>query len=254
MAVHISAHEVADARRQISVHDQPYILTDYIGAAPRRGQYVAGSERNDNGLPQGFLVDQPAGAVTQPHFHSHPQFQLVVDGSGRLGKHDVGFLDLHYVNGHTPYGPVAAGDDGLLYFTLRRYWDAGAKYMPASRDLLVKGRQRTRYGGVPATATRKLAEAGPANHITVIAPEADGLGAWLVQAGPGESFSGPVPATGDGQYHVVVRGTVIHDATELETLSCGFVEAADPAPVYRAGVDGAALMICQFPCLEDAAA
>ena len=37
MAVHISAHEVADARRQISVHDQPYILTDYIGAAPRRG-------------------------------------------------------------------------------------------------------------------------------------------------------------------------------------------------------------------------
>ena len=155
MAVHISAHEVADARRQISVHDQPYILTDYIGAAPRRGQYVAGNERNDNGLPQGFLVDQPAGAVTQPHFHSHPQFQLVVDGSGRLGKHDVGFLDLHYVNGHTPYGPVAAGD-GLLYFTLRRYWDAGAKYMPASRDLLVKGRQRTRYGGVPATATRRI--------------------------------------------------------------------------------------------------
>ena len=43
MAVHISAHEVADARRQISVHDQPYILTDYIGAAPRRGQYVAGN-------------------------------------------------------------------------------------------------------------------------------------------------------------------------------------------------------------------
>ena len=64
-------------------------------------------------------------------------------------------------------------------------------------------------------------------------------------------FSGPEPATGAGQYHVVVRGTVIHDATELETLSCGFVEAADPAPVYRAGVDGAALMICQFPRLED---
>jgi len=40
------------------------------------------------------------------------------------------------------YGPIRAGDGGIEYLTLRRAWDPGAKYMPAMRDRLVRGRQR----------------------------------------------------------------------------------------------------------------
>ena len=72
----------------------------------------------------------------------------------------------------------------------------------------------------------------------------------LVAAGPGESFSGPEPATGDGQYHVVVRGTVIHDDRTRESCPVA-LSAADPAPVYRAGVDGAALGDLSISRLED---
>ena len=247
MGLLTTAAAAAASRRQITVHDQPYMISDYVGAAPRRGVYVAGNESNDNGLPQGFLVEQPAGAATQPHFHIHPQFQLVIDGSGALGKHALSPLSLHYVNGHTPYGPVSAGADGLLYFTLRRYWDPGAKYMPASKDKLLKGNQRTRVGDVAPATTVCLRDLDAVVTTEVIAVEDDGLAAWLMQAGPGMVFGTPPAPSGDGQYHIVVAGEVRSQNSTLERLSCGFIEAAAEPPLYQASAEGAAMMICQFP-------
>lgn len=247
MKFHTTAPSAAKSRRQVNVHAQPYMISDYIGAAPRRGAYVAGNESNDNGLPQGFLVEQPAGASTQPHFHIHPQFQLVMDGGGMLGKHALGPLSLHYVNGFTPYGPIRAGNTGLLYFTLRRYWDPGAKYMPASREQLVKGNQRTRVGDVDPATTVRLPELTTTITTPVIEVEADGLAAWLIQAGPGMQLPSPPASEGDGQYHIVVAGDVRLQNHHLERLSCGFIGAQESPLAYQAGDQGAAMMICQFP-------
>ena len=55
--------------RQVHVNGRDYTLAEYVGAAPTKGIYVDGNEVNDNGLPQGFLVIQPPGAVTPAHFH-----------------------------------------------------------------------------------------------------------------------------------------------------------------------------------------
>ncbi len=247
MGLLTTAAAAAASRRQVNVHDQSYMISDYVGAAPRRGVYVAGNESNDNGLPQGFLVEQPAGATTQPHFHIHPQFQLVIDGSGALGKHALSPLSLHYVNGHTPYGPVSAGADGLRYFTLRRYWDPGAKYMPASKDKLLKGNQRTRVGDMTASTTFCLANLNTIVSAEVIAAEDDGLAAWLMQVGPQMKFRAPLAPRGDGQYHIVVAGNVLLHGQTLECLSCGFIEAYEKQPLYQATNQGAAMMICQFP-------
>ena len=131
------ATSTADAEkntRAVDVHGQKYVLREYIGAAPTRGIYVDGNEANDNALPQGFLVTQPPGSVTRPHFHETNQFQVFVDGSGRFGKKDAYPLTVQYANGHTPYGPITAGDQGVMYFTLRQRWDPGAKYMPQMRE------------------------------------------------------------------------------------------------------------------------
>jgi len=65
------------------------VLKGYVGASPVRGHYVEGNEVNDNGEPQGFLVHQPPGAVSPPHFHETDQFQAVVDGAGRIGKDEA---------------------------------------------------------------------------------------------------------------------------------------------------------------------
>mgnify|MGYP007000427639 len=72
-------------------------------SAPLRGSYIPGNEKNDDGLPQGFLVEQPSNSVTPPHFHDYEQYQVFVDGGARLGKHVASPLSLHYARGHTPY-------------------------------------------------------------------------------------------------------------------------------------------------------
>lgn len=72
-----------------------------------------GNEANDNGLPQGFLVEQPPHSVTPPHFHEVNQFQVFGGGGCKIGKHDAAPISVHYANGHTPYGPISAGEDGF---------------------------------------------------------------------------------------------------------------------------------------------
>ena len=59
--------------------------------------------------------------------HHINQFQVFVDGSGKVGRHAALPITVQYANGYTPYGPIEAGVTGVRYFTLRQQWDPGAK-------------------------------------------------------------------------------------------------------------------------------
>ena len=74
--------------------------------------------------PQAFLVEQEPNAIVHPHFHFVDQFQVVVDGGGRIGRHDVGPIMAHFAGACTGYGPITPGDGGLKYFTLRASADS----------------------------------------------------------------------------------------------------------------------------------
>jgi hypothetical protein len=229
-------------RRQVEVNGRAYHLSEYIGQSPKRGRYVEGAESEgaENRLPQGFLVEQPAGAVTPPHFHEHDQFQVVIEGFARFGKHDAPPVSVHYASGHTPYGPIAAGPEGVVYYTLRRAWDPGAKYMPASRDKLRPPPRRSAMA--EPIALEELPALREARLDVVLAEQPDGLAGWLLQAPPGAELVAPAPG-GNGQYHVVLKG----DAGPLPVRGSAFVEAGAPAAAYRAGAEGAALLVLQFP-------
>ena len=67
----------------------------------------------------------------KPHFHSADQYQVIVQGGGRLGVHDVGTVSVHYTDSYSAYGPIVAAGEGISWFTLRNAWDPGARYMPA---------------------------------------------------------------------------------------------------------------------------
>ena len=116
MLLTASTDEAARRARTVDVHGQDYVLCEYIGNAPTRGIYVDGNEANDNALPQGFLVTQPPGSVTRPHFHETNQFQVFVDGHARFGKKPAAPLTVQYASGHTPYGPIVAGEVLALRF------------------------------------------------------------------------------------------------------------------------------------------
>ena len=245
-----SAAEAAGRQRIVHVHGRDYTLSAYIGAAPERGHYVAGNEKNDNGLPQGFLVDQPPNAVTPAHFHEPNQFQVFVDGNGRMGAFPASPLTVQYANGHTPYGPIVAGDQGVKYFTLRQRWDPGAKYMPASRDLLKKGNQRTRIkaGVGQADEATRLTRTETAME-TIFAPESDGLAAWVLRAGPGHTAELPDASSSGGQYLIVTAGSLVHDGRDLDRLSTIYITPEERPFSPRAGATGLDLLVLQFPRL-----
>jgi hypothetical protein len=242
-----SAEEARRHRRRIQVNGAEYVLSAYIGAAPVRGMYVEGNEINDNGLPQGFLVQQPPGSVTLPHFHEVNQFQVFVGGDGRLGKRAAGPLTVQYAGAHSPYGPIAAGDAGVTYFTLRAAWDPGAKYMPQSRGRLRPGPRRQTLGTIRPYDPAALRVLTQPETVALIEREPDGMAAWLMRLGPGAESLIPDPADSGGQYHVVAGGTLLKDGDAMPALSCLYVTPDEPAYIARAGNAGLELLVLQFP-------
>ena len=242
-----SADDARAARKPVEVQGRTYYLSPYMGTAPTRGRYEPGNEANDDGMPQGFLVEQPSGAVTPPHFHDHEQFQVVVDGGGFVGKKAAMPLSVHYAGGHTPYGPIVAGAEGIFYFTLRSRWDAGAKYMPASRDRLKPVKRKHRLAAeVPVPSGDALKSLGEGGCAEVMAPLDDGTCAYLFTMGAGKSVSMETPVTAGGQYAILVGGSAMDDGRALPRLS-GFYRFRDEAPItVTAGEQGAAVLLMQF--------
>jgi|SoiMethySBSTD1v2_1073268.scaffolds.fasta_scaffold04603_16 hypothetical protein len=243
-----SAADAMQRSRQVEVNGREYTLAEYVGAVPRKGIYVEGNEVNDNGLPQAFLVIQPPGAVTPAHFHEPNQFQVFVEGDGRIGAHATTPLTVQYANGHTPYGPIVASAAGIRYFTLRQTWDPGAKYLPASREKLVSGKQRARVkGGLCVSTDSQRMDRTTTTIDTVFAPERDGLAGWLYRIGPKQTCTLPDPAKGGGQYLVVASGTMISDSVEYARHSVAFISPDETAFPGIAGATGLDLLVLQFP-------
>jgi hypothetical protein len=184
------------------------------------------------------------------HREVHARGRARIEGDGRIGAHPVKPLTVQYANGHTPYGPIVASDAGIRYFTLRQRWDAGAKYLPASRDKLVKGNQRARVkGGLGVASDAERAARREPLAETVFAREADGMAGWLYRLGPGQACTLPEPADGGGQYLLVTGGAMVVDSAEFPQHSVAFVspdEAAYRVVASQAGLD---LLVLQFPTL-----
>lgn len=238
----------AAERRVVTVNDRSYVLYGFVGTAPSRGYYLEGNEANDNGLPQGFLVEQPPSAVTNPHFHETDQFQVIVGGGGHFGKESIQPLSIQYANAHTPYGPIVAGDDGITYFTLRAKWDPGAKYMPASRENLIKGNQRSKLiAGIKFDNERSRCTGVAPIEELIIPEEADHLAVWRLCIGPGQIMTSADPTGSGGQYMIVLAGTMDCRGEELPRHSVLFVTEDEPALRVHSGNDGLDLLVLQVP-------
>ena len=248
-----SVEDALAARKPLQVLGQTYHLSPYVGSVPVVGRYQPGNEANDDGMPQGFLVEQPPGSVTPPHFHDHEQFQVVVRGGGHMGKKAALPLSVHYAGGHTPYGPIVAGDEGLVYFTLRSRWDAGAKYMPGARNRLKPVRRRHRLAaGIPLPDSGELRKTGATDRDPVLEPAEDGTCAYLYRIGPAGTAALETSVEAGGHYAIVVAGSVIDGERMLPCLS-GLYRYRDEAPLtVTAGPDGAAVLLMQFSSQDPA--
>ncbi len=201
--------------------------------------------------PVAFLVEKKAHGIVPPHFHEVNQFQVIVEGHGKLGKAEARPFTVHYTNGFTGYGPITAEEEGISFFTLRNQFDSGAKYFPQDRPLMKPAPKRHRM-----PSPLNLSDAENLRHRqsealeTVIEPEADGLAAWLLRAGPDQTVQAPSPAQGGGQYFIVAAGSLIYKGESLPSLSCVYVSTDEAAMELQAGPDGLEVLITQFPVVE----
>ena len=206
--------------------------------------------------PMAFLVEKEPHAVTKPHFHEADQYQVIVQGGGRLGTHDVGTVAVHYTDAWSAYGPIVAADEGISWFTLRNTWDSGARYMPAAREQLRAARtqnfahREATAAPMPAASAEQLARTELLSSATVIEQTPDGMATWRYRLPPGASVSGPDPHHGGGQFWIVLSGSAsAGEAALLPPNSCVFVAPGDRALTMIAGDGGAEALCMQFPVL-----
>ena len=247
MLLIVAPETVSPGRRRGHSAGNDFWITAYMGA--NRYDPGAAPPPLDGSLyPMAFLVEQDAGCVAPSHFHQADQFQVVVAGDGRLGTHDVAPVAVHYAGAWSPYGPLVAGGSGLHYFTLRNGWDPGARYMQEERALLrsVPGRRHREVVAAPRPASVELVDTAPICEPCL--PESDdGLVARRYVLPAGARAVGANPASGDGQYWVVIGGSMLHDRTELAERACVFLSPDEPAFTAVAGPGGLEVLSLQFP-------
>jgi hypothetical protein len=202
--------------------------------------------------PHAFTVEDQTGGPIPSHFHRVPQFQVITAGEGRLGRHEVRGVAVHYTDPYTAYGPIVPGAGGLSYFTLRMQFDPGANYLdkPGVRELLRPSRKRFLLIGadrVAVSAPQALAARRETALDTLIAPHDDGVAVWVLRLGPGARGACPDPSDCGGQYVIVVNGSLLRDGESLPWLSCLFVSRDEPPLALEAGAQGLEALVLQFP-------
>lgn len=209
------------------------------------------------GMPQVLLIEQSPRAELLAHYHASDQFQIFIEGEGKLGKHDVRPVSIHYTNSYTGYGPIAAAGSAIQYFVLRPSFDplGFGQYLYKSelREKLRAhpGPKRVVMADVDVKSGAELeALAGAsANRLFGIARgEADaGLFADVLELGAHALYRAPDPHDGGGQVILVLQGTLVRDGSEMGVRSALAVTQDEDTVSFSAGPRGLQALILQYP-------
>jgi hypothetical protein len=122
--------------------------------------------------------------------------------------------------------------------------------MPGSKQFMLKHAGRNIARRLPPT---DLLERG-AEQEALIERHEDGLAAYRVHVGPGESIPGPNGHGGGGQFYILCDGRLIHEGRELDPFSLAWVGPEEPPPTLAASARGAHVLVVQFPAAPEAEA
>ncbi len=217
------------------------------GFSYHKGEWLE-TDRNPLLSPTMFLIEQPANSVLPAHFHRENEFQVMVEGAGTIGRHQIGPIMVHYAGAFTGYGPIIAGDQGVKYFTIRSVFEAGAMMVDGDRDRMIRGPKRQ----VHADAYHPLGEAVLAarrdtKHVDLIELTAEKLAARVWQLPPGGQLHSFDPKGSSGQFHMVLSGELLRAGEVLREWETVFVSADEPPLLLQAGASGAEVLMLQMP-------
>jgi rubredoxin len=215
------------------------------GKSAWRTNYMQPQNEEPN-QPQAFLAECGPQRVLRTHYHAQDQFQIFVSGDGHAGKHPIKPFQVHFARAHTPYGPIVATDEGVGFLTLRTRKDAGAQYIPEKREQLeqVKGRK-------PWQLTRQVNFPQPTGPIAVEPLEGmqddTGLAANAISMKANAEALAPDPSNSNGQYIVVLGGSLLYEGKEHRATTIIFVQPHEGAFRLVAGAEGLEAVALNFP-------
>ena len=196
---------------------------------------------------QAFLVEGTPGRVIRPHFHDYDQYQVIVSGDGVLGKHQLQVNAVHFSRRHTPYGPIVFGE-GMGFLTLRAVKDPGAQYLdePASLGKLKALDNRKPW---QATELPKFEPTTPdaALHTFTELQDEEGLASFSMSVAANAKALAPDPVHSNGQYLIIVRGSLHYEGREYKALSVAFVKPQEGPFELVAGAEGLDVLVLHFP-------
>ena len=203
----------------------------------------------DDGGPQGYLVDMPADNDVRPHFHQVDQFQLFFGVEGAVYQRTPirpRSIVVHYADGYATYGPFSTGSEPMQFYTLRAVEDFSIGYMPEDRDKLVHRGIRNLHGDADLTYGKGL-EPGTVESQMLIERAADGMGASLLRLGPDTEMTVELGDT-SGQYCCVVSGTVLVAGREFGQKALAFTPRGSAPLELRTGPgSGAEVVVMDLP-------
>ena len=197
--------------------------------------------------PMAYLVEQAPDALVDPHFHEVDQFQLFIAGGGRIGTHKLGGVAVHSAGAHTPYGPIAAGPEGVNYITLRRRWDRGAQWMPGAAQVLrdLPTRRHLAYTTEPLAVG--LAGASGLRLTELRAQQAHVGGAACALAAAGERVAADAAGCA-GQFWYLLAGSLVDPAGQTHgAASCIYFAPEEAPSFWQVGPAGAQWLQLRFP-------
>ena len=204
--------------------------------------------------PSAFLAQYDPGDRSCAHFHTVDQFQILVKGRGQLGRHDVAPYYVHFARAYTPYGPLHADPEtGWTFMTLRTRFDPGAQRLPGALPKLKQVADRKPWQAT-TLAEFPAAAAGVAVRDVQELSDDQGLFVKTLAMAPGTGTTAPAPAGGDGQYVVVVKGSLIHEQRERKALTVVHLKPHEDAFRIEAGPNGLEALILNFPRVAPRAA
>jgi rubredoxin len=189
--------------------------------------------------------------VSAAHFHQVDQFQVIMDGSGDFGRHPVKPYYVHFSRAYTPYGPLQADKKtGWAFMVLRSRFDPGAQRFPQSMEKLKQVPNRQPW---QVTTDVSFPERKAAVNVQDISEIKDdqGLFTKTVAMAANARTMAPDPSIGDGQYVVVVKGSLVHEGKERVAPAVVFTRRDEPAFEIVAGAQGLEAIILNFPKVRE---
>jgi rubredoxin len=204
--------------------------------------------------PTAFLAKYEPGDRSCAHFHAVDQFQILVQGKGQFGRHAVAPYHVHFARAYTPYGPLHSDQQaGWTFMTLRTRYDPGAQRLPGALLKLKQAADRKPWQ-VTTSAAFPAAGSGVSLHDIPEIRDDQGLFAKALTMAPGARSTAPAPSGGDGQYVVVVKGSLLHDDRERESLTVVHIKPGEDAFRIQAGAQGLEALVLNFPRVAPRAA